>query len=174
MISSINAHPHRGPDERRCGGRAAGKGGPRVAPLHAGASNPPPGSGLSAMECARILLVDDDPAVRSSIAFALEVEGFEVKSFASAEAALADGSARQSACIVLDHRLPGMDGLALLARLRAEGVDAPAVIITSNPSRRFEQRVREEGACLIEKPLLRDSLTAAIRRLTHAPPPPTS
>lgn len=118
----------------------------------------------------RILLVDDDPSVRSSIAFALEVEGFAVETFTSAEDVLEQGNACDSACIVIDQRLPGMDGLTLLSRLRAGGVVAPAIIITSNPSRQLQQRVKEGGAWLIEKPLLRDSLTTEIRRLT-APSP---
>ena len=113
----------------------------------------------------RILLVDDDPSVRSSIAFALEVEGFDVGAFASAEAVLASRGAAGSACMVLDHRLLGMDGLALLARLRADGIGAPAIVITSNPTRILRQRVDEVGARLIEKPLLGDSLAATIRTM---------
>lgn len=113
----------------------------------------------------RILLVDDDPAVRSSIAFALEVEGFEVGAFASAEALLAGDAVPPHACIVLDQRLPGMDGLALLASLRARGDRAPAIVITSNPSQRLRERVAEAAAQLVEKPLLCDALVAAVRKV---------
>ena len=120
------------------------------------------------MSRSRILLVDDDPAVRSSIAFALEIDGFDVGTFASAEAVLASRGAVGSACMVLDHRLPGMDGLALLARLRADGVGAPAIVITSNPTRTLRQRVDDAGARLVEKPLLCDSLAATIRTMTAA------
>lgn len=110
-----------------------------------------------------ILLVDDDPAVRSSIAFALEIEGFDVAAFESAETMFARGIRRPCACIVLDQRLPGMDGLSLLDRLRGDGERAPAIIITSNPSRQFRQRVREAGALLVEKPLLCDELAMAVQ-----------
>lgn len=112
-----------------------------------------------------ILLVDDDPSVRSSITFALEVEGFEVAAFASAEALLAAGSGARHACLVLDHRLPGIDGLALLAQLKDRGQYAPAIVITSNPSQQLRQRVREAGARLVEKPLLRDELVDAVREI---------
>ncbi|MBX3565417.1 MAG: response regulator [Sphingomonas sp.] len=111
----------------------------------------------------RILLVDDDPAVRSSIAFALEIEGFDVATFGSAEALLSVGVAAPHACMVFDHRLPGLDGLALLAALRIRGEQAPAIIITSNPPQRLRQRVLDAGARLVEKPLLSDALVAAVR-----------
>lgn len=112
-----------------------------------------------------VLLVDDDPSVLSSIVFALEVEDLRVEAFASGEAVLATDGPRDFACVVIDQRLPGMDGLTLLARLRGSGLLAPAILITTNPSRWLKQRVKEDGAWLIEKPLLRDSLTAAIRQL---------
>lgn len=119
-----------------------------------------------------ILLVDDDPAVRAAITFALEVEGFAVESFASAEGALALGSARTAACAVLDLRLPGMGGLALLASLRRLAHGIPAVIITSNASKQLREQVAVSGAILIEKPLLCDAMVETIRRITDQEPPP--
>lgn len=113
----------------------------------------------------RILLVDDDPAVRLSITFALEIEGFEVGAFDSAEALLASGTPAPHACAVLDHRLPGLDGLALLTRLRKGGDTSPAIIITSNPTRRLRQLVEAAGARLIEKPLLCGALVAAVQQI---------
>jgi FixJ family two-component response regulator len=112
-----------------------------------------------------ILLVDDDPAVRYSIAFALGIEGFDVTAFESAETMLASEIEGPRACIVLDQRLPGMDGLSLLDRLRNNGERAPAIIITSNPTQRFRQRVSEAGAQLVEKPLLRDELALAVQKI---------
>lgn len=112
-----------------------------------------------------VLLVDDDPAVRASIAFALEIEGFDVAAFDSAEALLAADHPSRHVCVVLDHRLPGLDGLTLLAALRARGDAAPAIIITSNPPQRFCRRVADSGARLVEKPLLCDELVAAVREI---------
>lgn len=123
------------------------------------------------MPRAIILLVDDDPAVRSSIVFSLAVEGFDVAAFASAEAMLAAGAAGADCdCLVFDQRLPGIDGLALLRRVRADGGRAPAIVITSNPSPTLRERVRSAGAMLVEKPLLSGTLAAAIRTLI-APAP---
>lgn len=116
-----------------------------------------------------ILLVDDDPAVRASLQFSLELEGFEVETFDSGETLVAQANLANPACLVLDFRLPGIDGLSLLSLLRERGETCPAVIITSNPTRRVRQRATDACAVLIEKPLLSDGLTAAIRRLIDRP-----
>lgn len=112
-----------------------------------------------------LLLVDDDPAVRASLIFSLELEGFEVEAFDSGEALAAYACLADPACVVIDYRLPGIDGLSLLRVLRERGKTCPAVIITSNPTRSVRQRTADADAELIEKPLLNDGLTVAIRRL---------
>lgn len=112
-----------------------------------------------------LLLVDDDPAVLASLTFSLELEGFEVKAFDSGETVVAQANMAKPACLVLDYRLPGIDGLSLLRILRDRGETCPAVLITSNPTRTVRQRTADAGAILIEKPLLCDGLTVAIRRL---------
>lgn len=114
---------------------------------------------------AQVLLIDDDPAVRSSIAFALEAEGFAVNALGSAAALLGLGPGARHACIVLDHRLPGVNGPELLAALRARGDRRPAIVIASHPTSRLRAQIAAAGATLIEKPLLCDALTAAIRRM---------
>jgi len=112
-----------------------------------------------------LLLVDDVPAVLASLTFSLELEGFEVEAFDSGETLVAQADLANPACLVIDHRLPGIDGLSLLRVLRERGETCPAVIITSNPTRAVRQRTTDAGAVLIEKPLLSDGLTVAIRRL---------
>ena len=116
-----------------------------------------------------LLLVDDDPAVRASLQFSLELEGFAVETFGSGEALVARNSPARHDCLVLDYRLPGIDGLSLLGLLRERGETCPAVIITSNPTRSVRQRTSDAGAIMIEKPLLSDGLTIAIRRLIDRP-----
>jgi FixJ family two-component response regulator len=110
----------------------------------------------------RILLVDDDPAVRASLRFSLELEGYEVATFASAEDLLGSPPIAAGECLLLDYRLPGMDGLELLDLLRRRGVTLPAVLITTTPSRRVRARAAELRTALIEKPLLSDALTETI------------
>jgi DNA-binding response OmpR family regulator len=127
-----------------------------------GGGHIPPPLARSGMPRPAILLVDDDPSVRSAIAFALGVEGFDVGAYASAEALLSAAPATGHAGVVLDYRLPGMDGLQLLGLLRERGDQSLAILITSNPSRRFRALVTEAGAQLIEKPLLCDALVEAL------------
>ena len=110
-----------------------------------------------------IVLIDPDAAIRAALSFSLGLEGFAVAAFASAEAWLARERLPGNACLVLDQHLPGMQGLDLLAALRQLGIVAPAVIITSNPSRRLRAEAAQAGAALVEKPLMGDALTAAIR-----------
>jgi FixJ family two-component response regulator len=110
-----------------------------------------------------VLLVEDDEAVVQALQFRLELEGWRVQSYPSAEAILAVAALPDRSCLVLDQILTGMSGLDLLASLRARGVSAPAIIITTNPSRALRARVIAIGATLIEKPLLGEGLTRAIR-----------
>ncbi|KHK89205.1 response regulator [Novosphingobium malaysiense] len=112
----------------------------------------------------RILLVDDDPGVRAAITFALEVEGFDVEGYPNAEAALA-APHRRIVCAVLDQRLPGMDGLSLLARLRDSEPSLPAIIITSNTSKRVRAEIAAKNTILVEKPLLRHAIVDVIRHI---------
>ena len=118
---------------------------------------------MTASDRPRILIVDDDAALRSALTFSLELEGFAVEAFESGEALVARGPVPDPGCLVLDYHLPGMDGLALLALLRARGVALPALIITSLPTRSLAARAAAAGAAIIEKPLLCDALAAAIR-----------
>ena len=112
-----------------------------------------------------LLVIDDDPAVLASLTFSLELEGFEVAAFESGERLMEQAHLTKPACLVIDYRLPGIDGLSLLGVLRERGETCPAVIVTSNPTRSVRQRATDAGAVLIEKPLLSDGLTLAIRRL---------
>lgn len=111
-----------------------------------------------------ILLVDDDPAIRESLQFSLELQGFTVETHDSAESIADRVVPGEGCCLVLDYHLPGIDGLSLLALLRERGAVAPALLITSNPARAVKRRAAEAGAAIIEKPLLCDALVAAIHR----------
>ena len=121
----------------------------------------------------RIVLVDDDPSVRSSLEFALGLQGFQVQSYESAEALIARPGLADADCLVVDYRLPGMDGVALMTNLRARHIDVPAILITSNPSRSVVWFASELGARLVEKPLPDAELADTTRYLPRqAGPPP--
>ncbi len=83
-------------------------------------SSPPPA----------VILVDDDPAVAHAVQFSFDLEGLNVCSFMDGESLLASGDLPKRGCLVLDYQLPGLNGLDLLERLRANGIRMPAVLIT--------------------------------------------
>ena len=111
----------------------------------------------------RVILVEDDAALLSALTFAFEVEGIETAAYASAEAALAD-DLMDAACLVIDYGLPGANGLDLLRRLRGQGCQARAILITSHPNASALERAASLGAAVVEKPLLSDDLVEAVRR----------
>jgi FixJ family two-component response regulator len=110
-----------------------------------------------------VLVIDDDPAVRASLRFALEIEGFAVHVFATSDELLARETLPAAACLVGDYILPTMNGLELVAALRDRGVDSPAILITSDPPARLRREAAAAGLTLVEKPLLGNGLADAIR-----------
>jgi two-component system response regulator FixJ len=112
---------------------------------------------------ATIVIVDDDPAVRNSLKFCLEVEGFKTRGYANAMELLDDGGLPDAGCLVIDYNLPAINGLDLLVELRRRKVTLPAILITSQPSFLVRSRAAAAGASLIEKPLLNEALFDEIR-----------
>jgi FixJ family two-component response regulator len=110
-----------------------------------------------------ILVVDDDSAVRRALAFALELEGFDVETFESGEALLLRETPIPPGCLVIDERLPGISGLETLRQLRARRVELPAVLVTSHPKPGLRAAAARAGAPILEKPLLGETLAGAIR-----------
>jgi FixJ family two-component response regulator len=113
-----------------------------------------------------VVLVEDDDDLRAAITFSLDVEGMAVVAFKTAESLL-HARPPQCACFVIDYWLPGINGLALLSRLRLLGVRAPALLVTSNPSAFLRARADAAGARIIEKPLTGDAVAVAVRGLTE-------
>ena len=109
-----------------------------------------------------VLVIDDDPGVRSSLKFALEVEGFAVRTYPTGSDLLDEEDMPESGCVVADYHLPGMNGLDLLARLRDRKVSLPAILITTDPSAAVRGRAATAGVRLVEKPLLSDALFQGI------------
>lgn len=116
-----------------------------------------------------VFLVDDDPAVRASLQFALGLEGFVVDAYESAEALAERSDIPAEGCLILDYRLPGMNGLMLLALLRRRDVVMPAVLITSNPNAALRKQAADAGVPIVEKPLMSNALADWVR---HALRPP--
>jgi FixJ family two-component response regulator len=79
---------------------------------------------------ATVFVVDDDPAMRESLAFLVGSVGLHVESFADARDFLARYDAVRPGCLVLDVRMPGMSGLELQERLAERKIDLPIIMIT--------------------------------------------
>jgi FixJ family two-component response regulator len=110
-----------------------------------------------------VLVVDDDPAVRNSLKFSLQIEGFSVRAYASGSELLSDPDLPDTGCLVIDQRMPGMSGLDLVASLRERHVVLPAILITTNPNAAVQRRAADAGVPVVEKPLLGDALSRRIR-----------
>lgn len=100
-----------------------------------------------------VYVVDDDPGMRKSLALILEAEKFQVKTFDSAEAFLGYSSAGMSGCLILDIRMPGMNGIELQERLSEKGIDIPIIFITAHGDVATAVRAMKAGSFdFIEKP----------------------
>jgi len=118
---------------------------------------------VAGQQTPRILLVEDDSALRGALAFALGTEGFTVETFACAEDLLASPVAGD--CMVVDLKMPGLDGLALIGELRLRGNLTPAILITTNPDARSRRAARAAAVEIVEKPLLTGELRRRIDEL---------
>lgn len=113
----------------------------------------------------RIVILEDDHAVRRSMQLLLQANGFDVKAYASADALLADPETFSAACIVVDYRLEGWDGLAVLARLKRHGWNGPAILVTAFGSSALAAQAEAAGFSeVIEKPCKERVLVNAVAR----------
>src|SRR3954470_137985 len=111
-----------------------------------------------------ILIVDDEPGVRSALSGGLRDEGYTVESVATGEECLDRMTRGPVDLIVLDVWLPGMDGLATLARLRERQVDAQVVLISGHGNIESAVRAIKMGAFdFVEKPLSLDKTVLVVR-----------
>jgi two-component system response regulator FixJ len=109
-----------------------------------------------------IVLVEDDRSLLGAMTFALQAEGFHVRAYADGRVLLAAPPAEPVNCLVVDFRLPGVDGLELIASLRALGTTAPAILITTEPDERCRREATKAGVPIVEKPLLDGELRRRI------------
>lgn len=111
-----------------------------------------------------IFIVDDDQAIRQSLSFLLGSEGIESQSFANAHEFLDRCHPSDDDCLILDVDLPGVDGIQLLERVRAQGLKLPVFVVTGYPSAFVRQRAEEAGATVfLEKPLNEDRIVSLVR-----------
>lgn len=110
-----------------------------------------------------VAVVDDDPAVRSSLKFSLELEGFSVRAYGSATEFIEDRPVQAADCLVIDQRMPAMTGMELITKLRAQNISTPAILIVSQPNVAISARAAKIGVPVLEKPFLGNGLVEKIR-----------
>jgi FixJ family two-component response regulator len=113
----------------------------------------------------KVFVVDDDEAVRRSLARLLRSAGLAVESFASAGEFLDRNVYDGVGCIVLDVRMPDLDGMELQARLADEGLDLPIVFLTGHGDIPMSVRAMKRGAFdFLTKPVDEEVLLTTVRQ----------
>lgn len=108
-------------------------------------------------------VIDDDAAIRDSLVLLLSLRGHRAAAFASAEDFLAAAQPDWAGCAIVDIRMPGMDGLALLRKLRSGDVRLPVVIVTGHGDvASAREAFRNEAEDFLEKPFDADQLVATV------------
>ncbi len=100
-----------------------------------------------------VYVVDDDPAVLSSLRFLFETEGFRVETFSDGEGLLAGPAPSRSDCLLIDYKLGAVDGLELVRRLRAKNIETPALLFTI-----YEGLEKKAAAAGVDLVLLKSNL----------------
>jgi two-component system response regulator FixJ len=108
-------------------------------------------------------IVDDDDSVRRSAAFMLKHAGYRVESHVSGVAFLKEAKSAERGCVLLDVRMPEMDGLEVQQEMAKRGIDMPVVILTGHGDVGVAVKAMREGAVnFIEKPYEKEELLRAI------------
>jgi FixJ family two-component response regulator len=111
-----------------------------------------------------VAVVDDDESVRMALASLVRSDGFAVLLFASAEELLHRKNLPSIGCLILDWRLPGMDGLQLQRYLGAKGWRVPIIFLTAHRSEEGRARALTAGAiAFLSKPFDVDTLLNAVK-----------
>jgi FixJ family two-component response regulator len=112
-----------------------------------------------------ISIIDDDQPVREALQRMLRSYGFATAVFESAERFLTSDDPDRTACLILDIRMPGMNGMALHRHLIAEGCRIPTILITACPTDGERERALATGVVsYLAKPFIEDVLLETVRQ----------
>ena len=110
-----------------------------------------------------IHIVDDEEAIRRSASFMLKTSGFNVQTWSSGVAFLKEVRAVEEGCVLLDVRMPGMDGLEVQQALANDGIGMPVIVLTGHGDIGTAVRAMKAGAVdFLEKPFEKAKLIEAI------------
>ena len=118
-----------------------------------------------------ITVVDDDQSVRTSAVNLLEAIGFRVHSYGRAETFLRSKFLLETACLILDVRMPGLSGLELHQKLRTQGIRIPTIFVSAQIKDHMRAAGLPGGAVdYLEKPVSDGSLLASIHKALNLAP----
>ncbi|MBM3555399.1 MAG: response regulator transcription factor [Alphaproteobacteria bacterium] len=119
---------------------------------------------MSAQESGQVVfVVDDDPATLEIVGTVLRARGHKVETYLDAEQFLGAFKPNQRGCLVVDVRMPGMDGLTLHGVLRKRGIEIPTVVITSHATVKLAVDGMKQGVYdFLEKPLIHEQLVRVV------------
>ena len=113
----------------------------------------------------KVVLIDDDAAVRSSLKLLLAGRGYDVAVFAGGQAVLDANLSDDHFCILADYLMPDIDGISLLGKLRKQGWLGPALLITGHFDSGLDKRAKAAGySAVFEKPLHSERLIDAVAK----------
>jgi FixJ family two-component response regulator len=120
----------------------------------------------TANESPLVAVVDDDASVRKSTRRLIQSFGYRAEAFASGEEFLGSPLAAQTACLVVDVRMPDMDGLEVQRQIAARDLRIPVIFITGRASDEEERRARAAGAVdVLRKPIATATLLHVLRKI---------
>ena len=112
-----------------------------------------------------VFIVDDDQSILLALRFLLEAEDLRVETYASAQAFLDHYDPQRPGCLLLDLRMPGMNGLELQELLAARGVHLPIIIITGQGDKLMMLQALDAGAIdVFQKPFDDEALVQRIHQ----------
>jgi FixJ family two-component response regulator len=119
----------------------------------------------------KISIVDDDESIRKATRALLRSVGYQVETFASAELFLESEAPRETDCLVLDVRMPGIDGLELQRQLNAAQSHIPIIFVTAHDDSAYRTTAMDAGAVnFFHKPFEANAFVAAIQAALRSRP----
>ena len=120
-----------------------------------------------------VAIVDDEEGIRKALGRLLRASGLDAESYANGQEFLSAAAERRPDCVVLDLHMPGMSGLQVLRKLKAEGMRLSIVVITAHDEPETREQCIDAGACAylrkpLEDRLLLNAISAAMR--SHVAP----
>src|ERR1700720_1594078 len=101
---------------------------------------------MSIRQNSRLIAIDDDESLRSALQDLIDSDGLSALCFGSAEQFLTSEARQEAACLIADIRMPGMSGLELQAKLKAEGYRIPIIFITAHGDAEMRTLAMRDGA----------------------------